>query len=171
MARIPADRTAIISSPSNFLVHVKVLARLFRGKLLAMLTQAHVEGRLTFFTTHAQLADKRAFKRFLAPLRRIKWVVYCKDPFAEPKQVLRYLSCYTRRVAISNRRLGRGGWLGLTPVKDLHLLSFASLPGALCSSTPSFRCPVPLPSAWPSTRRRWPKCGRLPSWTSALGLP
>jgi hypothetical protein len=94
-----------ISSPSNFLVHVKVLARLFRAKLLAMLTHAHVEGRLTFFTTHAQLADKRTFKSFLAPLRRIKWVVYCKDPFAGPEQVLRYLSRYTHRVAISNRRL------------------------------------------------------------------
>ena len=70
-----------------------------------MLTQAHVEGRLKFFSTHAQLADNRAFKRFLAPLRHIKWVVYCKDPFAGPQQVLRYLSRYTHRVAISNRRL------------------------------------------------------------------
>ena len=99
------DGSRWISSPSNFLVHVNVLARLFRGKLLAMLTQAHVEGRLKFFNTHAQLADKRVFKRFLAPLRRIKWVVYCKDPFAGPQQVLRYLSRYTHRVAISNRRL------------------------------------------------------------------
>jgi hypothetical protein len=94
-----------ISSRSNFLVHVRVLARLFRGKFLAMLTQAHVEGCLKFFNTHAGLADKRTFKRFLAPLRRIKWVVYCKDPFAGPKQVLHYLSRYTHRVAISNRRL------------------------------------------------------------------
>ena len=43
--------------------------------------------------------------RFLAPLRRIDWVVYCKDPFGGPEQVLRYLSRYTHRVAISNRRL------------------------------------------------------------------
>ena len=99
------DGSRWISSPSNFLVHVNVLARLFRGKLLAMLTQAHVEGRLKFFNTHAQLADNSAFKRFLAPLRHIKWVVYCKDPFAGPQQVLRYLSRYTHRVAISNRRL------------------------------------------------------------------
>ena len=39
------------------------------------------------------------------PLRRTRWVVYCKDPFARPEQVLRYLSRYTHRVAISNRRL------------------------------------------------------------------
>jgi hypothetical protein len=94
-----------ISSRSNFLVHVNVLARLFRGKFLAMLTKAHAEGRLKFFNTHAELTDKRAFKRFLAPLRKIEWVVYCKDPFAGPEQVLRYLSRYTHRVAISNRRL------------------------------------------------------------------
>src|SRR5205814_9539351 len=94
-----------ISSRSNFLVHVKVLSRLFRGRLLAMLTKAHAQERLKFFNTHAGLADKRAFKRFLAPLRRIEWVVYCKEPFAGPSQVLRYLSRYTHRVAISNRRL------------------------------------------------------------------
>jgi hypothetical protein len=99
------DATRWVSSRSNFLVHVRVLARLFRGKYLAMLTKAHGEGRLKFFNTHAGLADKRSFKRFLAPLRRIKWVVYCKDPFAGPEQVLRYLSRYTHRVAISNRRL------------------------------------------------------------------
>jgi Putative transposase/Transposase zinc-binding domain len=99
------DSSRWISSRSNFLVHVKLLARLFRGKFLAMLTKAHAEGRLKFFNTHAGLTDKRTFKRFLAPLRKTKWVVYCKDPFAGPEQVLRYLSRYTHRVAISNRRL------------------------------------------------------------------
>jgi len=99
------DGTRWVSSRSDFLVHVKVLARLFRGKMLAMLTQAHGAGLLTFFNTHAGLADKRTFKRFIAPLRHSKWVVYCKAPFAGPQQVLRYLSRYTHRVAISNRRL------------------------------------------------------------------
>jgi hypothetical protein len=60
---------------------------------------------LKFFKTHVGLADKRAFKKFLARLRRTEWVVYCKQPFAGPEQVLRYLSRYTHRVAISNRRL------------------------------------------------------------------
>jgi Putative transposase len=82
-----------------------VLARLSRGKMLAMLMEAHDANQLTFFNTHVGLADKRTFKRFIAPLRRIKWVVYCKAPFAGPEQVLRYLSRYTHRVAISNGRL------------------------------------------------------------------
>jgi Putative transposase len=77
---------------------------LFQGKMLAMLMHAHDADELKFFNTHAGLADKPTFKRFVAPLRRIDWVVYCKRPFAGPEHVLRYLSRYTRRVAISNRR-------------------------------------------------------------------
>jgi hypothetical protein len=99
------DGTRWVGSRSNFLVHVNVLKRLFRGKMLAMLMHAHDTGQLKFFNTHAGLADKMMFKRFIAPLRHIKWVVYCKAPFAGPEQVLRYLSRYTHRVAISNRRL------------------------------------------------------------------
>ena len=99
------DHARWVPARSNFLVHVNVLARLFQGKMLAMLMHAHNAGELKFFNTHAGLADKRTFKRFIAPLRRIGWVVYCKPPFAGPQQVLRYLSRYTHRVAISNRRL------------------------------------------------------------------
>jgi hypothetical protein len=99
------DNARWVAARSNFLVHVNVLARLFRGKMLAMLMDAYDAGQLNFFNTHAGLADKSTFKRFIAPLRRIKWVVDCKAPFAGPEQVLRYLSRYTHRVAISNRRL------------------------------------------------------------------
>jgi hypothetical protein len=99
------DGNRWIAASADFLVHVNVLASLFRAKMLAMLSDAHAAGQLTFFNSHAGLADKKTFKRFLAPLRHIDWVVYCKPPFAGPKQVLRYLSRYTHRVAISNRRL------------------------------------------------------------------
>ena len=70
-----------------------------------MLIDAHSGGQLKFFNTHAGLADQRNFKKFVAPLRRIEWVVYCKEPLAGPQQVLRYLSRYTHRIASSNRRL------------------------------------------------------------------
>jgi hypothetical protein len=52
-------------------VHVNVLARLFRGKLLAMLADAHSDGRLKFFNGLEGLADKRTFRRFLGPLRHL----------------------------------------------------------------------------------------------------
>jgi hypothetical protein len=99
------DGSRWLFSRPGFLVHVNVLSCLFRGRFLAMLVKAHTQDRLRFFGDHAALADRRAFKRFLAPLRNIDWVVYTKNPFGGPEQVLRYLSRYTHRVAISNRRL------------------------------------------------------------------
>ena len=64
------DRSRWIPAKPRFLAHVKVLSRLFRGKMLAMLVKAHTDGRLNFFNTHAGLADARTFKRFIGPLRR-----------------------------------------------------------------------------------------------------
>ena len=46
-----------------------------------------------------------AFTAFLTPLRKTRWYVYGKRPFAGPEAVLAYLSRYTHRVAIANSRL------------------------------------------------------------------
>jgi hypothetical protein len=53
----------------------------------------------------AHLADRRAFLHHLSPARKKRWVVCAKAPFAGPEAVFAYLSRYTHRVAISNRRL------------------------------------------------------------------
>jgi hypothetical protein len=102
---ISLDRKRWISSRARFLLPVPVLAKLFRRLFLAKLQQLHVAGRLQLFGDHVGLSDRRAFLRHLAPLRKKKWVVYAKPPFAGPEAVLAYLSRYTHRVAISNRRL------------------------------------------------------------------
>ena len=67
-----------------------------------------------FFGVHARLDNIRAFKTYLAPLRKIDWVVYAKRPFGGPRAVLAYLSRYTHRVAISNRRLIAADRAGVT---------------------------------------------------------
>src|SRR5882757_9641355 len=89
-------------------------AALFRRLFLEMLVATHHAGRLQFFGDHARLADEAAFKAYLAPLRKINWVVYAKEPFAGPRPVLRYLSRYTHRIAISNRRLVSADENGVT---------------------------------------------------------
>src|SRR5438132_753438 len=94
-----------ISCKPNFLLPVRVLSKLFRRLMLEKLLAAHQAGRLQFFGTHAHLAGAKAFAAFLAPLRTTRWFVYSKRPFAGPKAVLAYLSRYTHRVAIANRRL------------------------------------------------------------------
>ena len=92
------DGSRWIACRPNFLLPVPVLSRLFRRLFLTALREAHRAGRLEFFGTHTSLADAKTFTAFLRPLRKIKWVVYAKDPFfAGPEPVLRYLARYTRR--------------------------------------------------------------------------
>jgi hypothetical protein len=50
---------------------------------------------------------------YLAPLRKIDWVVYAKRPFGGPRAVLAYLSLHPP-VAISNRRLIAADHTGVT---------------------------------------------------------
>jgi len=89
----------------GFFLPVRVLSRLFRRRFLEELEKLHHAGQLQFFGEHVGLADAGTFGRWLVPLRSCEWVVYAKRPFAGPEAVLAYLSRYTHRVAISNRRL------------------------------------------------------------------
>ena len=102
---IAPDGTRWISSRPAFLLPVRVLGKLFRRLFLTRLIQLHDAGRLAFFGAAAHLSERRIFLRHLAPVRKKRWVVYAKPPFAGPQAVLAYLSRYTHRVAISNRRL------------------------------------------------------------------
>ena len=99
------DGTRWVSCRPGFFLPVRVLSTLFRRLMLEKLTEAHGAGRLQFFGAQPRLADGRAFAAFLAPLKKTKWFVYAKRPFAGPEAVLAYLSRYTHRVAIANRRL------------------------------------------------------------------
>ena len=94
-----------IATRPNFFLPVLVLSKLFRRLMLEKLAAVHTANKLTFFGEHAHLAQAKAFAAFLAPLRKLRWFVYSKRPFAGPKAVLAYLSRYTHRVAISNSRL------------------------------------------------------------------
>jgi hypothetical protein len=102
---ISLDGRRWISSRPAFLLPVRVLGALFRRLFLTRLIALREAGKLVFFGAQADLADPRRFLRHLAPLRRKRWVVYAKAPFAGPEAVLAYLSRYTHRVAISNQRL------------------------------------------------------------------
>ena len=99
------DGSRWVPCKPNFCRPVRVLSKLSRRLMLTKLAAAHAAGKLQFFGAHAHLADAKAFAAFLASLRKTRWFVYAKSPFAGPKTVLAYLSRYTHRVAISNRRL------------------------------------------------------------------
>jgi hypothetical protein len=108
------DGSAWIACKPSFFLPVLVLSKLFRRLMLEKLATAHADGKLTFFGAHAPLVDATAFAKCLSPLRRKRWFVYAKEPFAGPKAVLAYLSRYTHRVAISNSRLIKADADGVT---------------------------------------------------------
>jgi Putative transposase/Transposase zinc-binding domain len=100
---ISFDGKRWVSCRPGFFLPVRVLSRLFRRLFLEKLIAAHKQ--LQFFGNYVALANAQKFATYLAPLRKTEWVVYAKRPFGGPQAVLAYLSRYTHRVAISNRRL------------------------------------------------------------------
>ena len=102
---VSPDGTRWISCRAGFFLPVRVLSRLFRRLFLEELQAAFDAGRLGFFGDLAELPAPAMFRRRLAEVRRVEWVVYAKPPFGGPQQVLAYLSRYTHRVAIANSRL------------------------------------------------------------------
>jgi hypothetical protein len=86
-----------IACRPGFLVPVRVLSRVFRGKLLDRFQRALQKRRSGL---GASLGD-----RLLRQAASKEWVVYSKAPLAGPAQVLRYLGRYTHRIAIGNERL------------------------------------------------------------------
>jgi hypothetical protein len=111
---IARDGSRWIASRPAFLLPVRVLGELFRRLFLARLLALYDTGKLAFFGTMAQLAERQAFLDHLTPVRKKRWVVYAKPPFAGPEALLAYLSRYTHQVAISNRRLIRFDVAGVT---------------------------------------------------------
>jgi hypothetical protein len=99
------DGSRWVAARPGYLLPVKVLGRLFRGKFLAGLQEAYRAGQLTLAGSVASLAQPQAWRRWLDTLYRQNWVVYAKRPFGGAQQVFRYLGRYSHRVAIANSRL------------------------------------------------------------------
>lgn len=82
---------------NKVLLHVKPLAKLFKGKMMDTLRTLRKEGVIT-------LSDG-AFGTLMASLQGQDWVVYLKRTFQRPEDTLQYLGRYTHRVGIANSRL------------------------------------------------------------------
>jgi Zn finger protein HypA/HybF involved in hydrogenase expression len=119
---ISPDGSRWVACRPGFFLPVLVLSKLFRRLFLEKLVATYQAGKLKFFGAHSHLAAPQAFQSFLAPLMKTNWFVYSKKPFAGPKAVLAYLSRYTHRVAISNRRLIAANETAVTfKVKDYRV--------------------------------------------------
>lgn len=91
-----------IRARAKYLLPVRVLADVFRGKFLAALRREHARGGFDGFDA---FTDPEGFERLCSTSTKHRWVVYAKKPFAGPEHVFRYLGRYTHRVGIANSRL------------------------------------------------------------------
>jgi hypothetical protein len=81
----------------QYLLPTRKLAPVFSGKLRAALADLVTSGALD--------AGPYSPRTLLQAAEHGEWVVYAKKPLAGPQQVISYFARYTRRIAISNRRL------------------------------------------------------------------
>jgi hypothetical protein len=94
---ISLDGEQWIAGNPTYLVSVKRLSAVFRGKFLSMLSEACDAGRL--------YGDKPTLRDALRKAADKAFVVYAKPPFGGPAQVVKYLGRYTHRVGISEQRI------------------------------------------------------------------
>jgi hypothetical protein len=92
-----------ISSKENYLLPIRVLKKVFRGKFIEYFEKAF--RHLSFPSSIARYQNPREFKSLLVAASRKDFVVYAKAPFNGPEQVIEYLGQYTHRIAISNHRI------------------------------------------------------------------
>jgi len=94
-----------VGSHPNYLFNVRALSTVFRAKFCEGLQELFAQDQLQFHGQLGPLAAPAKFQALVRAATRPSWVAYSKRPFAGPGQVLAYLSRYTHRVGISNRRL------------------------------------------------------------------
>jgi DNA-directed RNA polymerase subunit RPC12/RpoP len=99
------DGSGWVKTSAHYLFPVRALSAVFGGKFRAGLQRLQREKKLEFHGKVKALEQPARFGKLLHKLKTQKFVVSAKRPFAGPEAALKYLSRYTHRVAIGNRRL------------------------------------------------------------------
>jgi hypothetical protein len=89
----------------KFLFPVRALSKVFRGKFIEGLKAKYYSGDLVLPPELSELKRQDLFESWIDGAVSKDWVVYCKPPFGDAEQVVRYVGRYTHRVAISNSRI------------------------------------------------------------------
>lgn len=95
---VDGKRWISVRNPS-YLLPIEVLWRRFRTLFCTALREAERKGRFR------RVPDSVTPHLLIEGAAAQKWIAYVKPPVGGPRQVLKYLSRYTHRVAISNSRI------------------------------------------------------------------
>ena len=93
------DKQHIELAKSKDLYPISALRKKYRGKLVSLIRQAYQAGQLH------RIKDKQEVKSVLNTVMKKDWVIYIKPYLKKPEIILKYLSRYTYRIALSNQRL------------------------------------------------------------------
>ncbi len=96
------DGQRFVHADRRYLFPVKVMGKLLRGKLMALLSDAYAAGA---FALGAAWRDPRAFSHLVAKVAKLSFNVHAQAPFGNASHVVKYLGRYTHRVGIANSRL------------------------------------------------------------------
>ena len=96
------DLGEYVYSKEDFFLPVKVISRVFRGKLLSFIKSSK---NLKFYNNLENLNNKKKLNDYLRPLYEKEWVCYCKEPFKNVKETYNYLARYAFRVCMTNDRI------------------------------------------------------------------
>jgi hypothetical protein len=93
------------NSSRDFLFPVQALSKVFKGKMLFYLNKAFKKGLIRFPEKLKYMLSEKSFISICHSISKKDWNVNAKKPFGGPLQVLKYLSRYTHKVGISNKRI------------------------------------------------------------------
>jgi len=102
---ISEDNNQWITPRGNFFLPVRALSKVYQGKFMEGLRKLYKQKKLRFFNHLSHLNNPNEFEKQLATAISTPWVVYSKKSFGGPTQVVKYLSSYVHRIAISNHRI------------------------------------------------------------------
>ncbi len=89
----------IETTKSQYLYPVEALKKKFRGIAVSLLRQAWQQGQLS------RIIQAQEVDRLLNTLMGTPWVIYIKPYIKKSETIVRYLSRYTYKIAISNHRI------------------------------------------------------------------
>ncbi len=105
---LKSSHKAVETTQSDYLYPVNALKKVFRGKLVSLLRKAYQQGDLHRITQSNEVND------VLNTVMGKRWSVYIKPYLSQPETVVKYLSRYTYRIAISNQRIIKVDESGVT---------------------------------------------------------
>lgn len=101
----PGGRFKRLPYQKKFLFPSRAMSKVIRARFVVSLVEAYRQKQLRFPGKLQAISSRKDFLAFCKQIGQQSWYNYTQVPFAGPAQVVKYISQYSHRVAISNHRI------------------------------------------------------------------